>query len=456
MSVPSKPRPPGLSRVEDCVRWARRRIEGEVLRPGMRLPSVRALARQRGVSPFTVVEAYERLVADGYLEARRGSGFYVRERAVAAPAWEPPAGSVIDLDWLMQNMLESGAAQGPGLGVLPASWLDGAQLGAAIRALGREGRWLDSGKPHGYGPLRSLLQQRLAELDILAQPDQIVLTTGVAHALNLVLAALVKPGDAVLTLDPCWFGALGIVAAHGARVVGIACGADGPDLAELERRMAQERPRLMVLSTAARNPTGLSLPESIVVRILALAARHDVTVFEDDVYADLCGTRVTRAAALDRLDRVVYAGSFSKTLAANVRVGYLAANAELARKLTNAKILTGFTTPELNERLVHKLLAERRYDKHVEGLRERLAGQRELAKRLFAAEGVEILGDPADGMFLWADMRADTNRLAVRCREQGILIAPGSLFTAQQAPSTWMRFNVTAQVDKRMRDLLFA
>lgn len=454
--MPPERRHPGLSLVEDCVRWARRRIEGQVLRPGMRLPSVRALARQRGVSPFTVVEAYERLVADGYLEARRGSGFYVRERAAEASAPMAVPAPTIDLDWLMQNMLASGTARGPGLGVLPPSWLDGAQLGAAIRALGREGRWLDSGKPQGYAPLRALLQQRLAALDILAQQDQIVLTTGVAHALNLVLAALVQRGDAVLTLDPCWFGALGIASAHGARVIGIACGAQGPDLGELERAMAQERPRLMVLSCAARNPTGLSLPEPVVARILALAAQHGVTVFEDDVYADLCSTPVTRAAALDRLRHVIYAGSFSKTLAANVRVGYLAANAELARKLTNAKILTGFTTPELNERLVHKLLAERRYDKHVEGLRERLAPQRDQAQRMFAAEGREVLGAPGDGMFLWANMRVDTNLLAMRAREQGILIAPGSLFTAQQAPSEWMRFNVTTQVDKPLRNLLFA
>lgn len=453
--MPSERRHPGLSLVEDCVRWARKRIEGQVLRPGMRLPSVRELARQRGVSPFTVVEAYERLVADGYLEARRGSGFYVREHAPETPPPAPTPSATIDLDWLMQNMLASGTARGPGLGVLPASWLDGAQLGAAIRALGREGRWLDSGKPQGYAPLRALLQQRLAGLDIVAQQEQIVLTTGVAHALNLVLSALVQRGDAVLTLDPCWFGALGIAAAHGARVIGIACGAQGPDLDELERAMARERPRLLVLSTAARNPTGLSLPEPVVARMLALAVRHGVTVFEDDVYADLCGQPVTRAAALDRLQHVIYAGSFSKTLAANVRVGYLAANGELARKLTNAKILTGFTTPELNERLVHKLLAERRYDKHVEGLRDRLVGQREQAQRMFAAEGREVLGSPNDGMFLWVNMRTDTNRLAMRGREQDILIAPGSLFTAQQAPSEWMRFNVTTQVDKQMRGLLF-
>lgn len=444
----------GQSLVDDCVQWARKRMDEQVFQPGMRLPSIRALAHQRGVSPFTVVEAYERLVTGGYLEPRKGSGFFVKARPVEPEPQQQKWRSVIDLDWLMRNMLESAAARGPGLGVLPASWLDGAQLGAAIRALGRQGRWLGSGQPNGYAPLRSVLQQRLANLDIVARQDQIVLTTGIAHALNLVLTTLVQPGETVLTLEPCWFGALGIVSAHGARVVGVPCTAGGPDFDIMERLMGEEHPPLMIISTAAQNPTGLSLSARAVARILALARRFNVTIFEDDVYADLCASPVLRAAAADKLDRVIHAGSFSKTLAANVRVGYLAANAELAQTLANTKILTGFTTPELNERLVHKLLTERRYDKHVERLRTRLEEQRDAAKRMLASRGLEIFGNPTDGMFLWVNMRTDTNQLAVRCREQGILIAPGSLFTPLQAPTSWMRFNVTTPMDRHMQSLL--
>ena len=119
--------------VEACAQWARIRIDAQVFRPGMRLPSIRALARQQRVSPFTVVEAYDRLVASGDLEARRGSGFYVRRRAgPRLPARDQC--SPIDLRWLMRHMLDSSSARGPGLGVLPASWLDGVQLGAALRS----------------------------------------------------------------------------------------------------------------------------------------------------------------------------------------------------------------------------------------------------------------------------------------------------------------------------------
>lgn len=444
------------SLVEGCVQWVRTRIKSQVLLPGARLPSIRALARKRGVSPFTVAEAYGRLAANGDVDARRGSGFYVKAFLGEARPTEPKPRPKIDLQWLMDNMLHDRSAHGPGIGTLPASWLDGAQLGGAIRAVGREGRWLDSGQPNGYAPLRSLLQQRLAAVDILARQEQIVLTTGVSHALTLVLTTLVQPSDTVLVLEPSWFGAIGILGKYGARVAGIPLTQNGPDFEVMERLMREERPPLMVISSACQNPTGLSLTQAAVARMLALARRFNVIVFEDDVYSDLCGSPVVRAAAEDKLQHVIYAGSFSKTLSANIRVGYLATAPELARTLSNNKILTGFTTPELNERVALRLLTGRRYHKHVEHLRERLSEKRAAAKRMFAAEGIEIFLDANDGMFLWVNMRSNTDRLAARCREHDMLIAPGSLFTASQAATSWMRFNVTTPIDSRLRSILFA
>ena len=436
--------------VEECIQWVRHRIDGQVFRPGMRLPSIRTLSQQRGVSTFTVVEAYERLVASGYLEARKGSGFYVRRRPGVPhlPAAHHQRAHV-DLSWLMHNMLADSATPGPGLGVLPASWLDGTQLGAALRSLGRQGAsgWLASGKPRGFEPLRSVLQQRLAELDIVAHPEQIVLTTGITHALDLVLRTLVGPDDTVLVLDPCWFGALGMLATRGIRVIGVPCTPDGPDLMAMEQLAQQEKPRLLLINSAAQNPTSVSLSSAAVASILDIAIRHDFLIFEDDVYADLCTSRITRLAANDQLNRVIYAASFSKTLAPNIRVGYIACRPDLAESFANTKILTGFTTPELNERLVHKLLVEGRYARHAAELRERLAECRAQTKTTLRREGVDIFGDPVDGMFLWINMRTDTNELAVVCREKGLLLAPGSLFSPQQTASSWMRFNITTSVN---------
>lgn len=162
-----------------------------------------------------------------------------------------------------------------------------------------------------------------------------------------------------------------------------------------------------------------------------------------------------RLAARDQLDRVIYAGGFSKTLAANVRVGFLAAGEARARALAQAKILTGFTTPEINERLIHKLLVEGGYGRHVAGLRARLADARHRTLDMLDREGLPVFGRPESGLFLWVDTGRDTNVLAAEARDRGLLVAPGSLFRADQQPSTWMRVNVATAGD-RLLDLLTA
>jgi DNA-binding transcriptional MocR family regulator len=442
--MPRKAIRSGQTRVEDCVQWVKKRIHGEVFRPRMRLPSVRALARERGVSPFTVVEAYGQLVASGFVEARRGSGFYVLGRAsrsLAPKGYQKPR---IDLSWLMRNMLADSAAHGPGLGLLPAAWLAAIDLGAAIRSLGRQApsRWLENGSRRGYEPLRAVLQQRMAVLDILLQPEQIVLTTGITHALDLVLRTLVTPDDAVLVLDPCWFGALGMLSAYGSRVVSVPCTPSGPDFVAMERAALKEKPRLLIISSVAQNPTGVSLSADAVAQILDMARRHDFLVFEDDVYADLCDSTMPRLAAADHLDRVLYAGSFSKTLASNIRVGFLACRADLADRLSDAKIFSGFTTPELNERLVHKLLVENRYVQHVQRLRHRLIECRMQTAALLTKAGLKIFNASVSGLFLWVHMGCDSDELAVLCSEKGLLLAPGRLFSPHGTPSEWMRVNV--------------
>lgn len=437
---------PAHTLVEETIDWVMHRVHRQVFRAGTRLPSIRALARERGVSAFTVSEAYGRLVAVGVLDARKGSGYFARFHVPKRDSVTRRSGK-IDLSWLLHHMLSGNGARGPGLGVLPSEWLDGIEIAAALRSLGRQGRWLDSGRPGGFEPLRGLIQRRLADLDILAAAEQLVLTTGITHALNLVLRALVRPGEAVLTADPSWFGALGMLSEHGARIVSVPYHSTGLDVHALEKVVVRERPRLLILSSVGQNPTGLSLGLDIAKRILGLAKKYDFWIFEDDVYADLCAAPIRRLAAEDGLSRVIYANSFSKTLAANIRVGFLAAETALAQRLSDAKILGGFTTPELNERLVHKLLVEGHYGRHVAKLRRRLLLHRTRMGRFLSKQGIEVLGRSGDGLFLWANMQTDTTELAANCNKQGLLLAPGSLFSPRQEPSGWMRINVTTSLD---------
>lgn len=215
-----------LTLVDQLVQWARRRIDERVFRPGMRMPSIRKLALDKSVSRFTVVEAYERLVAQGYLDSRRGSGFYVRERApgqqpvgASGGARAQPVHNTIDVVWLLRNMLHTVSPEkGPGLGYLPSRWLDGELITSALRALGRQSgaQMLGFGSAQGFLPLRQQLQTRLAEFEIGATPDQLVLVSGITQAIDLIARHCVRPGDAVIVGDPAWFQMFGRFASQGA------------------------------------------------------------------------------------------------------------------------------------------------------------------------------------------------------------------------------------------------
>ncbi|MGF6756926.1 PLP-dependent aminotransferase family protein [Paraburkholderia sp. GAS334] len=449
-----------LTLVDQLVQWARRRIEERVFRPGMRMPSIRTLAVDKGVSRFTVVEAYERLVAQGYLDSRRGSGFYVRERSISQLPGErrqlteaAPAPSTIDVVWLLRNMLHSSTRpeKGPGLGYLPSRWLDGDLITGALRTLGRQSgaQMLGFGTPQGFLPLRQQLQTRLEELEIGASPDQIVMVSGITQAIDLIARIYVQPGDAVIVGDPAWFQMFGRFASQGARLVGMPYTPDGPDLDALEQLIKTWHPKMLVINSVLQNPTGTSLTAAQAFRILRLAEEHDFIVVEDDIYGDLCppGYPATRVASLDQLRRVIYLGSFSKTLAANLRVGFIACAPAVANAITDQKMLVGMTSPELNERVLYKILTEGHYRRHVERLRARLDGVRDKAVRMLEKAGMKVFFAPGAGMFLWADTGVDADVFAAAGHEEGFLLTPGSLFSPNQSPTTWMRFNVANCTD---------
>jgi DNA-binding transcriptional MocR family regulator len=433
------------------------RIERHALRPGTRLPSIREAAQRHGISRFTVVEAYDRLVARGLVESRRGAGFFVRERADGgrAPARAAsldgagPARDTLDVTWLLDSMFrQMPGPDHPGAGLLPAEWLDGELIASAVRAVGRRpGRsLLDYGSPLGYAPLRQQLVVRLDGMGIGASPDGIVTTSGVTHAIDLVARHFVGPGDTVLVEDPAWFVMFGRFAAFGARVVGVPRQADGPDLDVLRRLLARHHPRLFVLSSVTHNPTGTAIGAARAYALLKLAEEHDLVLVDDDIYGDLhlesSARGAMRVAALDQLRRTIHLGGFSKTLAAGLRAGFIACDPALAARLADLKMLTGLTTPELPERVLHQILSGGHYRRHCERVRSRVEAARERTARRAEQLGLRLFPGPGTGLFLWADCGQDTNRLAARCAESGVLVAPGSLFSPRQAPSTWTRLSV--------------
>ncbi len=471
-STPLRRRGEG-SLAEQLAQRLAERIAQRLLPPGTRLPSVREGARRHGVSPATVVGAYDRLQAQGLLEARPQRGFYVREPATRQPAAAPrplPRLPPVDATALIRGMFHaagqpaaderpagqpapgqrSAALPSPGMGTLPEHWLDGPLLQRALRrvAAGGGDAWLRYGDPAGDATLRQALAQRLADLGIAAAPAQIVTTLGATHALDLVARTLLQPGDAVLVDEPGWTVEFERLARLGMRLLPVPRGAAGPDLEVLRALLEAHRPRLYVTMSVLHNPTGGSLTPSMAHQLLQLAEAHGLTIVEDDSYAFLAPPHATRLAALDGLRRTVLVSGFSKILTPQWRVGFVAASPALAERLVDSKLLSTLTTPAPLEQAVAWCLQDGALRRHAERIVQRLDAARSRAQAHAVAAGCRFVTPPA-GLFGWVDAGIDTDRLADRMLDDGWLLAPGSLFHATRRPGTLMRINFATTQDAR-------
>ena len=293
-----------------------------------------------------MVEAYDRLAADGTIRSRPGAGFYVA--APLAPLALELLGQAVEREvdplWMLrQSLSEGGEMLKPGCGWLPESWLGDEAIRKAIRTLARSGSTqtlTGYASPRGSLSLRRLLARRLFDQGIAAAPDQILLTDSGSHALDLVCRFLLEPGDTVLVDDPCYFNYLALLRAHQAHIVGVHMTPTGPNTAAFAAAAAEHRPRLYLTNSAVQNPTGATLAASTAHQILKLAEAHDLVIVEDDIFADFEHAPAPRLAAFDGLNRVIRIGSFSKSLSAAVRCGHVAARVDWVESLTDLRIST--------------------------------------------------------------------------------------------------------------------
>ena len=226
--------------VTQIVEGFRRQIEEGTLRAGAKLPSIRQFAASHEVSVYTVVDAYDRLVALGFFASRPHSGFFVRSRATGALAQTSTRGNyTFDSMWYMRRIFENRSLRSkPGCGWLPSEWLFGEGVKRSLRALAAEEADLGGyGEPKGYPPLRQLVRDLLAEHQVNASTDQVLLTQGSSQALDLAARRLVRAGDAVLVEEPGYANLLSSLRFLRARLVGAPRTPQGWDLELLEARI---------------------------------------------------------------------------------------------------------------------------------------------------------------------------------------------------------------------------
>ncbi len=416
---------------------------------GTRLPSIRKLARLIGASAFTVVDAYDRLVARGLIESRAGRGFFVAQRRIAAPliaveAMPESANESVALATLC--MAHCSDIVPAGSGFLPENWLLEAGSAGVLTRLrrGRRQPWLPC-PPQGLPQLREQIAARLVQHGIAAGAGNIVTTYGASQAFDLLARILFTPGDAVLVEDPGYFVLFEQLRAHHVRLIPVPRRADGPDLEALEAACRAHRPRAFFTQTLLHNPSGSSADAAHCHRILSLAEQFGFAVVEDDVYGDLYEGAAVRLAQIDGLRQVIYVGSYSKLIGPALRVGYVAADVQLIAQLLERKVLSVLSGSTLLESFVSEVLDGGRYKRHVEHTRARLARMRRDARAALESAGIEFEPAEGAGLFLWGRVPdgAPVDELVRHALTRRILLARGALFSSAGNCGQWLRFNVT-------------
>lgn len=448
-------------RIAQVMAHVRTQIHQRSLVAGARLPSVRAQAQLLKVSVSTVVEAYERLVAEGLILAKAGSGYYVQGSVAPLDLRQQgaPQDRAIDPLWISRQALEGDAQMlRPGCGWLPPDWLFEDGMRRALRAVARADATSlgEYATPLGLPQLRLLLARRMAAMGLEATPEQIVLTESGTQAIDLIGRLFLQAGDTVLVDDPCYFNFHALLKAHRVKVVGVAYTEHGPDLNAFQAALLEHKPRLYITNSGIHNPTGATLSPVVAHRLLKIIDGSDLVVVEDDIFAEFELTAAARLSVFDGLERVIHIGSFSKTLSASVRVGYIAAKPEWSEALVDLKIATTFAGGRLAQELVWHALTDSAYRKHVEAMRVRLAQAMQTVVPKLQALGIEPWLLPTAGIFVWCRLPAgcDAAQVAQACLQQGLVLAPGNAFSLSQNAADCLRFNVAQCLDERVFTVL--
>lgn len=462
--------------VEKVMTIIRDRINAMSLMPGARLPSIRRLSETMSVSKSTVVEAYDRLVAEGIIQARRGAGFYVAEKnhhplITADSATQRDRN--INPYWVMRQSFNHGAIHHepsspaeaicrPGCGWLPADWLPEEAIRRALRQIARNpaANITEYDEPLGFQPLRQLLSTRLREQGVTAAPSQILLTDSGTNALDLICRTFIRPGDTVLIDDPCYFNFRGLLLAQHANLVGVPYTPHGPDLESFARLCAQHRPKLYISNSGIHNPTGATMQPATAHRLLKLAEQYDLMLVEDNIFADFHSNPPPLLAELDGLERVIHIGSFSKSLSAATRAGYIAARPDWLENLTDMKLATNFANNALSSQIIHHLLTDGSYRRHIEQIRVKLAECQTRTRQRLLAIGLTPWCEPVGGLFLWVQLPdnlpegVDADVIAKRALDHNIVLAPGNIFSQSQTCGRFLRFNVAQAAHPRIYEIL--
>jgi len=447
-------------------RW----VEQGTLKPGEKIPSVRAMSLQQRVSVSTVLQAYFLLENQGVIEARPQSGFYVRALLKDLPP-EPSVSKVsqstvkVGVSDLVSRVYEAvrrpdvvplGAAA-PSPDLLPTVSLH-RKIALASRRFAKAGISYDP--PPGNEALRHQIARRSIEWGGTLSPDKIVTTCGGMEALNLCLRAVARSGDTVAIESPTYYGVLQAMESLGIKVVEIPTHPkDGASLSDLKLILKKHKLKACLMIPNFNNPLGSCMPEENKKELVKMLSRERVPLIEDDIYGDLYfgALRPKPAKAFDRDGWVMLCSSFSKTLAPGYRVGWVAAG-RFQAEIERLKFINTVATATLPQIAIADFLETGGYDRHLRKLRRAFASQvqrvTEAIHRYFP-KGTRVTR-PQGGFVLWVELPPSVSSLDLhhKALKEGISIVPGPIFSPSQKYLNFIRLNCGHPWSERMEAAL--
>ncbi len=432
-------------------------IESGAYAPGERIPSIRDTARTSRVSVNTARAAYEFLERDGLIRARERGGYFVRSRRSFA-AYEPPrttfSGALSPSDKIDyihdRGSAAAFALASPGPDLIPVSEISHLLASISIEAL----RYPPTA---GDEELRSRITAWRHPFHRDLRPDDIIVTNGASEALSVTLRALIEPGDVVAVESPCYFDFPNHIRAAGALPLEIplvpGLGMD-PDQLDMECR--RRKVRMAIVQPCVQNPTGTIAGIDGLDRFTEVAMKHGLAVIQDDVYAELAFSGEV-SSALDTFGDIpefVYLSSFSKILAPGLRIGWIATRGPF-ESILHAKRIASCAVSGPAQKVAAAFLAgkgwAKRFARMRNVLRERLTDYLELLRE-HLPDGSSII-PPKGGCLLWIGLPggSDASRLFELCAAEGILVAPGELFSANPHFRGHFRVNFGYFLDEERR-----
>lgn len=447
-------------------------IERGELKAGEKLPSLRMLSKQQGVSLMTVYHAINNLQGLGYVESRPKSGYYVRQPkqqlAFRRQAKLRRKRAPESIDELVQTVYGTNRSENyisfalntPDIALLPAT-----KLKQSILHVNRN----RSASALQYGPIQGLraLREQIAVLmgnsGNEVNSEDLVVTVGCQEAINLAISACTAPGDKILIESPTYFGIFQAILSKGRIPVEVEThAATGVIPARLFEAVEKHAPAACLLVTNFSNPVGASIPDADKERIVKFLAERQLILIENDIYGELYfGAKRPRSCkSFDEHNGVIYCSSFSKSLAPGYRVGWIESG-RYYDQIFQAKVHQSVATATLNQEILAHFLKNGRYDLHLKRLRKNLHTQslRYQEKVLaYFPEGT-VVTSPKGGFVLWVQLPTGTDTVALltKAMQKQINFAPGPLFSLEKDFHNYMRISIgrpfTQEVDQALRVL---